>query len=637
MSTLNPGIVTCLYCNRAADQPIGSEPDKRKSGKCPECKGPHHVYCWHAHGGCSRPNCVCNPKTARHGQIPFQPAQVHDVYSPSQSPEQAHAQPDRWTAFEKFESEYATGSHRRIVMAWDDALFRHFQPADKYRDQVVEAKKCVRALEQLVTEYRRKNWQNVVEIYNSNKDHFDSCSDFQTNFKQHVEEARKQVSDQYKQRLVTALDQNDDQALEDILADKSLGYRPTAMLQVLEQMNVLTEADRARAALALERLAVIRQVKTYLARKDGQEAALAMYDSKVDELHLADSKALTKADRTALYEARRAHTRDSLRQAVMRGDDKELMVAASAALAAGWAMPDNTLELVRQAGERQAARERMAQAGDETARLIAVDDAMLLDEKLVDPTTREEIETTRRIYKPLLALKRALKRNDVRTAAALAADPEQARDLASQLDETEKAEFSKVQSALATGNDVRAALAVTPPTADVFQQIADLCHNSDTRRMLKQILSPFENQQLDKALVTAEVMDELRRFDQAPDIPHVKLAVAKSYNKAREAGIVLPGDLNWSKIRGAVEFQERWAELNRAIESGDEYAIFNAWNPNYMYDALDMLNERDKQTLVRALQNRARTERLQSALASDDAERVAFAGRELSNTQNLSN
>jgi hypothetical protein len=554
---------------------------------------------------------------------------VHDLFSPEQGPEQTQAQPDRWTAFEKFESEYATSSHRRIAAAWDDSLFRHFQPAAKYWDEAALAKKCVRSLELLVTEYRRKRWQAVVDIYNEDSAHFDACLDFQTNFKQHVEEAHRQVADEYKRRLEKALNENDDQALEDILSDKSLGYRPTAMLQVLEQMHVLSEDDRARAARALERLAVVRQVKAQLERKDGQEAALALFDAKADTLHLADSKALTKADRAALYEARRAQTRDNLRQAVMRGDDAEILAAAAAALAAGWAMPDGTLELVRQAGERQAARERMAKAYDETERLIAYDEELLSDDKQISQSTREELETTKRRFRELLALRRALKRNDFRTVAGLIADPEQARELAALLDDTEREELTKAQYFIETGNDIRATMAAEPRSEANVMHIAQLCANPETKRAMRLLMSAYEFEQLEKLLLTAATMDELKKLENAPDMPYIKLAIAKTYNKAREAGIVLPGDMNWSRIRSAVEFQERWSELTRALEANDENAVFRVWNPTHMYEALDLLGERDKQTLSRSLQNKGRTARLESALASGDAERVAFVGREL--------
>ncbi len=91
----------------------------------------------------------------------------------------------------------------------------------------------------------------------------------------------------------------------------------------------------------------------------------------------------------------------------------------------------------------------------------------------------------------------------------------------------------------------------------------------------------------------------------------------------------MPGPLNWGKIRAAVDFQERWDALNVALQSGDEHAIFRAWNPTHLYDAVDLLNERDRATLSAALQKRGRDERLASALASQDMERVSYARREL--------
>jgi len=150
--------LNCLYCLQPAERPIGPEPDKNKAGKCPECGGPHHVWCWHLNGGCARPGCLCNPKTPRHSPIPFVPAQVHDLFLPDQGPEKANAFPDRWAAFETFETEYATLSHRLIASAWNDELFNHFQPAEKYRAEVDLSRRCVQTQDRLVAEYRRKRW-----------------------------------------------------------------------------------------------------------------------------------------------------------------------------------------------------------------------------------------------------------------------------------------------------------------------------------------------------------------------------------------------------------------------------------------------------------------------------------------------
>ncbi len=540
MSSPTSPSINCLYCNRPADQATGPEPDRRKAGICPECRGPHHVWCWHMHGGCSRPNCVCNPKTPGHGPIPFQPSQVRDLDPLPGTPERARKQPDRWAAFEKFESEYATGSHRRIAMAWDDSLFNHFQPAEKYRAEVETARKCVRSLELLVTEYRRKHWQGVLDIYRTQSDHFDSCLDFQTNFKSHVEQARRELADDFKQRLETALARNDDEELEKILAESNLGYRPSAMLQVLEQMQVVNADQRALAAVALERLAVIRQIQNYLSRLDTQDRALALYDDKQAEFHLADSRALTKADRSALYEVRRAHARDSLRQAVIHGDDKELLTAAAAALAAGWTLPDSTLELVRQAGERQAARDRVSNAKSETELLVAYDDELLRNDKDIDPATHDTVENTRRSYKALLAVRRAIKRNDLRTVAALITDPEQAQELAALLDDSERDVLLRVHYSVQNLNELRAVLAAQPLTQASLLQVTELCGNLETRHNLTLLMSPYENQQVNRALLAANVVDELTRLDNAPDNALIKLAIAKAYRKHRMQASVCP-------------------------------------------------------------------------------------------------
>lgn len=547
-----------------------------------------------------------------------------------QTPEVANVNPERWTAFEQFEAEYASGSHRRMAAAWNEELFKHFQPAEKYRTEMAVALQCVRHLEQLRTEYRQKKWQRVVDIYEAQREHFDTCSDYLTGYKPHVEEAFKQITMLFRLRFQTALEQNDDEALEKVLTERAPGYTSAAMLDHFERLQVLSADDRKRAALALERLMVIRQIRSYLERVDAQDKALTLYEENEHSLRLADSKALTKSDRSGLYEARRAHTRDALREAVIRGDDDQILLAASAAMAVGWALPDGTLDRVRQAAERKAARERVAQANNERDLIIAYDAEVLATDRQFDPDKREEIENARRVYKPLLALRRAIKRNELRAVANLVNDPVQARELVKHLEPSERIVVERVQEGVRVLPELTAALAIRPRTEPALAQIAALSGTPETTKTFELLLPAFEKKQLRNALDTYEAIDELNRLAQAPEMAWIKLATAQTYKKATAAGVVLPDTLNWTKIRAALDFQERWSALTVAIEAGDERAIFEAWNPNYLHEGLDLLSDKDKVVLLTALQNTSRNERIASALASDDAKRVAFVQRELS-------
>ncbi len=546
-----------------------------------------------------------------------------------EGPEQAHLNTDRWTAFEKFEAEYASGSHRRMAAAWNEELFGYFQPAEKYRAEIAVANRCVRHMEQLRTEYRQKRWQRVVEIYEANREHFDSCDDFLNGYKPHVEEAIRQLTLQLQQRFNAALEQNDDEALEKILTERASGYTSFAMLDYYERLGILTTEDRTRGVLALERLGVIREIKNYLARVNSQDRALDLYDDKEHELHLADSRALSKNDRSALYDARRARSRDTLRQAVISGDDEQILAAATAALAVGWVLPDATLERVRQAAGRRAARARVAQADNERDLIIAYDEELLADDKLLAQGKRDEINNARRVFKPLLALRRAIRRNDLRAVSVLIQDPALAVGLMQHLDGSEKVVVERVQQAVQTVVELRKAIADRPWTETMLQQIVDWCEGPENLETIDALLSPFEMKQVRNALATFTAIDELRRLEQAPEMAYIKLAIAATYKKAYDAGVILPNTLNWSKIRAALEFQERWRVLTNALGAGDDRAIFEAWNPGYLHEGLELLNDHEKQTLVRALKNTSRKERIASALASEDMQRIEYVQSEL--------
>lgn len=516
-----------------------------------------------------------------------------------------------------------------MAAAWNEEQFRHFQPAEKYSAEMTVVMQCVRQLDQLMKDYRQKRWQRVVEIYEGNREHFDSCSDYLTGFKPHVEEAFRQTTMLFQRQITTALDENDDQALEKILSERGQGFSSVALLDYFTRLGALSAEDRERAGLALERLAVIREIKTYLARVDAQDRAVELFDEKEQVLRLTDSQALSRTDRSALYDARRALARDTLRQAVTLNDDDKILVAAGAALAVGWALPDSTLDRVRQAAERQAARARLAQADNVRDRIIAYDDELLAHDRHLAQGTRQEIESTRSVFKWLLAARRAIRRNDVRAIAVLVSDPAQAHELALHLEPSEKLVLERVQAAVQTLHPLREAIAIRPRTMAALQQIVDLCAPAEMMQTLEQLLSPFEKKQVRNALDTYTAIDELNRLTQAPDMAFIKLAIARTYQTAQAAGVVLPGDLNWTRIRTALRFHEEWSMLVAAIHSGDEHAIFQAWNPTTLNEGLELLDERDRLVLVKALQNTTRSARIASALASQDAERIAYVQREL--------
>jgi hypothetical protein len=537
-------------------------------------------------------------------------------------------QSDRWTAFEKFETEYATQSHRRIAAAWDASLFDHFQPADKYRGEVTTALRCVQTLERMVTAYRRQNLESVVEQYEGWQEHWDHCKDSAESFRDHVQEAYRQIAVQAKQRLQLALDQDDDEQLEKLVLANVPGTRREKLLDYLDRNQLLTPEDRTRTKQALARLAIVREIQRYLAHVDTQQQALALYDEKAAELRLNDSRTLTTQERLALYQARRTRSLEGLRNALISRDDEQIVIAATAALAVGWTLSDETLALVREASERRAARERVSQAGSAQERLIAFDETLLSDDKLLPPGERAAMQSAYELRKPLLTLRRAIQRNDVRIIAALVIDPAQTRDLVAHLDDTEKYVVNQVQMAMQSLDELRNLFQVEPRTEMVLAQIVNLADAPGVAQPLEQLLTPFEKQELRKARIAFQVTDELARLGPAPDIPYVKLAIAKSYRQAQVAEVSLPDTVNWNKIREALAFEEQWSALRRAIEGGDERAIFRAWNPGHLYPALDMLSENEREVLATALQNTSRNERMESALYSKDEARIAFARQE---------
>lgn len=513
---------------------------------------------------------------------------------------------NRLTALEWFKTEYDSHSDRRIAAAWNAELFRNFAPAEPYRAAAATAIRCVQTLDQLVADYRRGSWQAVVGAYESWRVHFDHCSDYQGGVRNYVQDALQQLAFQYEPRLKRALEQGDDQELEQILSSVAALIKDPPALEYFERELVLTRNERNQAVLALKRLATVREIQHYLAHKDGVTFALALYDANLNELRLTESKALTGRDRMALYDARREQTRRALRQAVADNDDDKILYAATAALAAGWAFPGDTRDLVRRAAERKSARTRVEQADSVRDLLIAYDDDVLGNDRKLAEDKRLAIAAAKRVFKPLVALKRAIRHNDIRTLAAYARDDSQAHELDIYLDSTEKAVMARVQTAVQTLEALRAVLAVRPRTRETLNRITDLCSSPEIARTLDWLLTPTEKEQIRKAVFTAAAVQELDRLEDAPDTPAVRLARAKIYRRGKDAGFVFPAALNWTQLRAALEFQDQWNTLLAALQAQDDTAIYQAWNPFRLGEALDLLSAQERQALARAIENAPR-------------------------------
>lgn len=499
-----------------------------------------------------------------------------------------------------------------MAAAWNEPLFRGFPPAERYRPAAESAIRCAQTLNTLVIEYRRGHWDTVIGIYGSWREHFDQCQDYLTAFAVYVQAAREKIAVQYKPQLLQALQQNDDAELEGLIFKAAAVMKPTPLSEYFGRVLQLTPAEQERVKLARDRLATIREVQRRLNYKDAQEQALALYDQKADSLRLTESNALTANDRVALYEARRAQTRQALREAIAANDDDQIIVAANAALAAGWSLPEATLEIIRQAGERQAARERVEQAENLRDLFVAYDAELLDQDRKLTRDKRDTIRMTQAVYKPLLALKRAIKKYDLRTIAALVGDQTQLYDLLTQLDDSEKGVVMRVQVAFETLQGLRRALAQQPYTEATLKSVSELYDPPETARMLDALMTPLERGQVRKALAAYALVGELKQLDRAPVIPANKLAIAQTVRRAQAEGLVIPNTLNWSKIRAALEFEARWNALKQAIEKNDERAIWKAWNPNLMYEALHMLSEPDQQLLRQVLQPARRGARPES-------------------------
>ena len=535
---------------------------------------------------------------------------------------------DRMKALVAFEAAHASNSHRRIAETWNEKLFQDFKLAEKYRDEYLEAEACVQASKRLVIAYEGKDWQTVLAIYASHQVHFSQCADFAADYQNKVVDARQQLAVVYAEQLKQAIHRNDDIQIEAVTNKANAVLKIVTLMQVLETMNAFTETERKRAELALTRMPVVREIQALLPRRESQTRALALYDANVVPLQLSESNALTALDRVALFEARQNQKRRALKTALKNEDEDNIIVVAAAANAVGSTLSPAIQERVQLAHARRAARTRVQDAKTDVELLIAYDQEILEDDPKFANEKRQAVATARSLFKPMVALKRALQRKDRRKIAALT---ENGTDVAliAQLDDWEKTAVSEARAALESLEELRDALAISPSTKETLERVVRLYSAPGVARALESLLTPNEKLQIRWTLAAKDVLDELEKLGAAEPSAQQQLKIAQLYRAARRAGDVIPRILDWTILRAALEFEEHWTALTSALELQDEGAIFDAWDSCYRLQALTLLTESQKQILQQALRRVGRREYLFRAQNSGDAERIAFAQSEI--------
>lgn len=502
----------------------------------------------------------------------------------------------RLVALREFEIVMATNSHRAIADSWDknEKLFGGFKLAEPYLPLARSAKQCVQQLSEIERHHARGEWREVIGIFDSWREHFEECKDYRERYQTYVENARKQIALHQLPELRQSIEDGDDLKVSEI-------YIPSIF------DGFLTPDEQGQAKLAVRRVPIVQQMQEALARKDWH-LLVNLYDENVAPLRLRQCKAFTGEMRFAVVKARQELASNQLEDALKSENENQMVNAADAAIAAGCILQQSVLQRVVRIKQKQAARERYGRALTDDEKLIAYDDELLGDDAVIS----SEVAQIRQRRVPLLALRHAIARKDIRSVSALVVE---AKELETRLSEEEctYVEFArgmdqairKLERALES-RDIDEIARAYKPELDPF-------------------LTDFDKERVQNVLAIRRYLSEMKELSQKNEMAKDKVAIAQKYKEAKENGALVFDSLDWEKLYEAVEFESAWQKLTRALESGDQEATFESWIPGEFHPYYQELSEEQRRRLWQAIRYVGARARLQQALDSRDPQRVAFA------------
>lgn len=502
----------------------------------------------------------------------------------------------RMPALRTFEGVLTTNSHRAIAEAWDRnrELFREFRLAEAHLPLVKIAKQCVQKLSEIERHHALEEWRGVIAVFDSWREHFEDCKDYRESYQACVEIARRQIALLQLPVLKQALADGDDLKVSEI-------YIPSIF------DGSLTPGEQEWAKLAVRRVPIVQQMQEAFARKDLAHL-VKLYDENAASLQLKQCKAFTGEMRFAVIKARQELALTQLEDALKSENENQIVHTADAAIAVGCILEPSILQRVIRIKRKQAACERYRKATTDVEKLLAYDEELLGD----DPAISNEVAEIRQRHLPLLALRYAIGRKDVREVSTLVA---QNKGLEAHPSETERA---YVAFAIETHNaiqDLEQALA----SGDV-EAIAHAY-----KPELEPFLTDLDRERAQSALAIRQYLLELKELSGKSETARDKVAIAQKYKEAKANGVLMLDSLDWETVQEALEFEARWKQLKDALDASDIDATFESWIPGRFHPYYQELSDEQRRCLLQTIRYVGARERLKQALDSRDPQRVAFA------------
>ena len=379
--------------------------------------------------------------------------------------------------------------------------------------------------------------------------------------------------------------------------------------RLLEGLGELTEAEKKRVVLALERMRALADLRAAFARHSPAEI-VRVYRIHADTLE--PSRSFGREDRRRVLQARRAVMLADLDDALAERNIYKIDLAARRAIEEGCQLSPEQHDAVQRARRTVAALEAVQHAleSDDDAAIVDAYQPDLLDDCAhLTAEQRQRIELARSRMERWQPLRHALQRGDERAIASLY---DRALFLGfGPLSPEERARCELAVQRVEAYEQLLAALRSDDPYKVLMAYDEDLLAPS-------QLLTPAQRRRVEEARYQVILIKACKSGD--------VLRIADAYRALVAAHVSVPRGVDMEAVLAASRHADLLDQFRRALEPAernDEDVVRLGERLSQLWP--DLLTDADRRQVQRARMRLGARTRLQAATASGDTQRVSVA------------
>lgn len=511
---------------------------------------------------------------------------------------------DRVGAMAELSDAIKSESDGLICTAWQKhkALLENYPPALPLQERIALAKDRAIALGQLRESLSQKNEEQTARIYLQNEALLKGSSDFSRRERSTVGKIVHKLARQKAADVTQFLFTEDDE----LIAGAYQRHR-----QILDATNTLTDNQRQRINLAIQRMAALGRLRKAL-RSNNNLDIFRTYTE--DEKTLRYSRNFLPAERQQVTDARQAVLLSEYRMSITEGDLQKTIEMGQKALQGGCRLKLEDQNILNQAKRSITLLQRFTQAinSDDNRTIIRAYSSELDGSDFITPEQRKRLILAWDRYLRSLLLYPALKKEDDVAIArvyeqSLIGDPDYLT-----LEQIERCElaikrveaYRELQAALSKADD-------------------DLILEAYDHELLGSatLLTRSQNSRIQIALRQKKYVSNLENAVSSAN----PASVVAAFEATRDLGVYLPDDVDMVSVIRAGEVAAKLDELRELLSSGDGKRNQNIVEigQRLLVMAPDLLSLDEKERISEAVHQHGARLRFQKAIQSGNEDRIA--------------